>query len=209
MRTVFEQVEEFNREVLSIAKRSHGAAPESEIDLSKIQLNEEIGEFLDAWKENDVGEMADAMVDLIYFACGVAYKQGVGHEAMSELFNRVHDANMKKAAGKKEGRGYDGDAVDAAKPKDWVAPDADKIIKRYDFEQVEVLVIKDIGDFTAGEILHCARYYDDGRYMMLTDYNIYINEDVHVWQPDDFLGHYVLNDSDYFRINNDSEHFRL
>lgn len=199
MRSVFEQVEEFNREVLSIEKRKHGAAPASEIELSEIQLREEIQEFLDAWKVNDVGEMADAMVDLIYFACGVAYKQGIGHLAMNQLFKEVHEANMKKAAGKKEGRGYDGDAVDAAKPKDWVAPDANAIIKRHDYELVNLNVIRDIGEFEVNDLLTTCKY-PDGRYMLLPEYDDLVTEDILVWQPDDVLGHFVINDSDYFRI---------
>ena len=202
MRTVFEQVEEFNREVLSISKRPLGAAKESEIELSMIQLHEEIGEFHDAWLVDDIGEMADAMVDLIYFACGIAYKQGIGHEAMSQLFNTVHEANMKKAAGKKKGRGYDGDAVDAAKPVGWTAPDANAIVKRHDYIREPLECIQSVGDFTEGDILNTVRYYSDGTYIILAEDMLSYekSDDYLVWEPDDSIEQFSIADSEDFKL---------
>jgi len=201
IRSVFEQVEEFNKEVLGIAPRPLGKASEEEFKLSIIQLNEEIGEFEEAYAAGDIGEMADAMVDLIYFACGVAYKQGITHSAMNALFAEVHNANMLKAAGKKEGRGYDGDAVDAAKPKDWVAPDANLIIKRHDYHLVDINIMKTSGNFIAGDLLTNVSVYPDGTHMLLIEHYPFLSKDILMWAPDDISGEYSINDSECFRVS--------
>ena len=54
---------------------------------------EEINEFLDAVKNQDVVEQADAMIDTIYFALGTLVEMGV---QPGSLFNIVQHANMSK-----------------------------------------------------------------------------------------------------------------
>lgn len=51
----------------------------------------EINEFLDAVKEQDIVEQADAMIDTIYFALGTLVEMGVQPE---QLFDIVQHANM-------------------------------------------------------------------------------------------------------------------
>ena len=57
---------------------------------------EEINEFLDAVKEQDIVEQADAMIDTIYFALGTLVEMGVQPE---QLFDIVQHANMSKLLG--------------------------------------------------------------------------------------------------------------
>ena len=54
---------------------------------------EEINEFLDAVKAEDIVEQADAMIDTIYFALGTLVEMGVQPD---ELFRIVQHANMSK-----------------------------------------------------------------------------------------------------------------
>lgn len=54
---------------------------------------EEINEFLDAVKKQDIVEQADAMIDTIYFALGTLVEMGINPQ---ELFDIVHNANMRK-----------------------------------------------------------------------------------------------------------------
>lgn len=126
--SIFEMVEEFNREILEIEPRPVGLQDEDEFELSIIQLQEELGEFIEAYENKDVYECIDGLLDLMYFASGVAYKMGVGHEKLLECFKTIHAANMAKAKGKKEARGFDGSAADATKPTGWEAPNLERII---------------------------------------------------------------------------------
>lgn len=82
-----------------------------------LYMYEELTEFVDA--ANKYQEL-DAMIDLVYFAFGTMAEMGVNAKQFSEAWSRVHNANMAKKAGKKEGRSTNG--IDAAKPDDWKEP---------------------------------------------------------------------------------------
>jgi len=56
-------------------------------------MEEEIHEFLEATEKQDVVGMADAMIDLMYFALGTMVEMGVEPE---NLFQIVQEANMGK-----------------------------------------------------------------------------------------------------------------
>ena len=77
-------------------------------------LEEELQEFKDGYSNNSFNEMADALIDLIYFALGHCYRMGVDFD---ESFLAVHKANMNKKLATTD-RGE----VDAAKPKGWQEP---------------------------------------------------------------------------------------
>jgi predicted HAD superfamily Cof-like phosphohydrolase len=81
--------------------------------------DEELQEFLDATATGDVGEAADALVDLIYFTLGRLYEMGVPADV---VFDDVHKANMTKKRGIKKGRKVQHED-DAMKPEGWKPPD--------------------------------------------------------------------------------------
>ena len=56
-------------------------------------LEEEIQEFKDGYANNSFNEMADALIDLIYFALGHSYRMGIN---FNDNFLLVHKANMQK-----------------------------------------------------------------------------------------------------------------
>jgi predicted HAD superfamily Cof-like phosphohydrolase len=120
MKKFAEKVIEFNRKVLGINQL-----------LVKMPLVGKGKEFVaDAVAEEntefdgavDVVGQVDALIDMIYFAVGGLYKIGLTAEEISDCCDLVHDANMVKAKGKKEGRG-DGTVPDAVKAVGWVGPE--------------------------------------------------------------------------------------
>ncbi|MCA1800496.1 MAG: hypothetical protein LC687_04590 [Actinobacteria bacterium] len=135
---MFEKVCEFNRQVLNVEQRTPGSLTNDEFVISVKSLQEELDEFIEAYVEDHESEIehlahaTDAMIDLMYFAIGVMYKQGLTPDDMREAFNVVHQANMTKSIGvnKKRESGGAADAVKGDDFKDPVHKIADIIRKR-------------------------------------------------------------------------------
>ena len=123
----YRKVMDFNKQVLGIIPPGRGLLDMDTINLSKTQLVEEALELLDAHEEGDFIGAVDACIDSIFFAMGVLYKMGVTENQFNIIFEVVSNANMSKKIGKARGR-EDHDALDAAKPDDWVGPE--DLIKR-------------------------------------------------------------------------------
>lgn len=64
-------------------------------------MNEENEEYLDACKEGDLVEIADALGDQLYILCGTILKHGLQFK-IEEVFEEIQRSNMSKldAAGK-------------------------------------------------------------------------------------------------------------
>lgn len=58
-------------------------------------LMEEVIELSDAMKENNVVEVADAIVDCVYILLGTAHTYGLG-PVIADVFAEVHASNMSK-----------------------------------------------------------------------------------------------------------------
>lgn len=84
-----------------------------------VFMSEEVLEFAEATTPE--AEL-DALVDVIYFAIGGMYEMGLKETQVVDAFNKVHNANMAKAAGKKAER-ESVQVTDAVKPADWAEPD--------------------------------------------------------------------------------------
>jgi|AntRauTorcE11897_2_1112592.scaffolds.fasta_scaffold00303_26 predicted HAD superfamily Cof-like phosphohydrolase len=67
-------------------------------DLRAELLKEELNEFIDAIREKDLVEIADAFADLNYVLSGAILEFGIG-DKYEEIFNEVHRSNMSKACG--------------------------------------------------------------------------------------------------------------
>ena len=80
-------------------------------------LHEELDEYEEAVFGNDAHEQLDALVDLVYFACGTAHRNGWNFD---EAFRRVHAANMTKVLDPaKQRRGW---KQEINKPEGWIGP---------------------------------------------------------------------------------------
>lgn len=117
------QVVEFNHDILGITPRDLGVQSKNEFDLSVKQLREEIDELEEAYEKGDFIQILDAIHDLQYFSYGVLYKCGVTPEIHEQIFSAIHNCNMAKVKGVKEGREGHGNAADAVKPESWTAPE--------------------------------------------------------------------------------------
>jgi predicted HAD superfamily Cof-like phosphohydrolase len=80
-------------------------------------LREEVNEYLDAEWENDIVEIADALADIIYIACGTAVSYGI---PLDRVFAEVHRSNMAKLVDGKPISREDGKIL---KPEGWTPPD--------------------------------------------------------------------------------------
>ena len=56
---------------------------------------EELDEYLEACKDNDLIEVADALADQLYILLGTMISHGMG-DVMEDIFDDVHRSNMSK-----------------------------------------------------------------------------------------------------------------
>ena len=80
---------------------------------------EELDETLAAIENKDPEEVVDGLIDLCVFAIGTLDVFGVD---ANEAWNKVHEANMAKSPGIKEGRPNPFGLPDLIKPEGWTAP---------------------------------------------------------------------------------------
>jgi len=120
----FDAVRQFHHKVLGI----HDTLPTFQLPVAFAQrvafMEEEIEELGQAYCDNDLVGVADALADLVYVALGTAHMMGIPFD---EVFKVVHAANMQKQRGMtKRGMVYD-----AVKPEGWVGPEEaiDSILK--------------------------------------------------------------------------------
>jgi predicted HAD superfamily Cof-like phosphohydrolase len=72
---------------------------------------------MQAESEDDIVEIADALADIIYIACGTAVSYGI---PLNRVFDEVHRSNMAKLVDGKVIRRADGKIL---KPDGWTPPD--------------------------------------------------------------------------------------
>ena len=58
-------------------------------------IKEENEEYLEACKNRDIIEIADALGDQLYILCGTILKHGLQHK-IEEVFDEIHRSNMSK-----------------------------------------------------------------------------------------------------------------
>lgn len=123
MKTMYEQVYEFNDKILHIPfPETPGPMSDAfALHLEKA-LYEEATEFIEGHTAHDFIKQIDSCIDSVYFALGGLYKLGLSPIQVEQIFAAVHQANMTKKKGKVAHRNIDG-AVDAMKPEDWVSPE--------------------------------------------------------------------------------------
>ena len=85
-------------------------------------LAEEMSEYQMAEADNDIVEIADALADIIYIACGTAVSYGI---PLDKIWDEVHGSNMAKLVDGKPLYREDGKVM---KPAGWKAPDVKAIL---------------------------------------------------------------------------------
>jgi predicted HAD superfamily Cof-like phosphohydrolase len=67
----------------------------SDIELRHRLMEEENNEYLEAAKNGDLVEVADALGDQLYILCGTILKHGLQHK-IEEIFFEIQNSNMSK-----------------------------------------------------------------------------------------------------------------
>ena len=94
-----------------------------ERELRRKLLKEEFNEYNDAEINDDIVEIADALADIIYIACGTAVSYGI---PLDKVFTEVHRSKMAKLVDGKPLYREDGKVI---KPSGWQPPNIKKILE--------------------------------------------------------------------------------
>lgn len=81
-------------------KISNNYSPTADLSAADIELRynlmkEENEEYLEAAKNGDIVEIADALGDQLYILCGTILKHGLQHK-IEEVFSEIQRSNMSK-----------------------------------------------------------------------------------------------------------------
>ena len=79
---------------------SYKDSPVADIGIDKINLRfklmeEENQEYLEAAKNNDIIEVADALGDMLYILCGTIIEHGM-QDLIEDVFDEIQKSNMSK-----------------------------------------------------------------------------------------------------------------
>ena len=96
MRRQIEQVAKFH-EVFEIGNEENpiGQLPAEVYELRHRLMHEENEEYLQAAKNGDLVEVADALGDMMYILCGTILKHGL-QEIIEDVFEEIQRSNMSK-----------------------------------------------------------------------------------------------------------------
>lgn len=113
-------VSEFHKK-FEIPIEKYPAFPVKELlDFRMKFLREEVDEFGEAVRNDDIVKAFDALIDVVYVAIGTAVIMNLPFE---QGWNIVHSANMSKIRAKNASQSKRGTAFDVVKPEGWVPPD--------------------------------------------------------------------------------------
>jgi len=90
------------------------------LDFRMKFLREEVDEFGEAVRNDDIVKAFDALIDVVYVAIGTAVIMNLPFEKGWDI---VHSANMTKIRAKNASQSKRGTAFDVVKPSNWIAPD--------------------------------------------------------------------------------------
>ena len=96
MKNNLKAVQEFQKAFgLSVQHKPVAKLSESKLKLRFDLMAEENEEYLEAAKNNDLVEVADALGDMLYILCGTILEHGLQYK-IEEVFNEIQRSNMSK-----------------------------------------------------------------------------------------------------------------
>ncbi|HJN78834.1 MAG TPA: nucleoside triphosphate pyrophosphohydrolase family protein [Flavobacteriaceae bacterium] len=96
MTNAIDQVKEFTEAFnIKYSKEMNPNLDQPTIDLRFRLMEEENQEYLEAAKNNDIVEIADALGDILYILCGTILAHGL-QDKIVEVFNEIQKSNMSK-----------------------------------------------------------------------------------------------------------------
>ena len=111
---------------------TNNAAPVADISLDGALLRyelirEENEEYLEACREGNLTEIADALGDQLYILCGTILKHGMQH-VIEEVFDEIHRSNMSKLGA--DGKPIYREDGKVLKGPNYFRPDIAKILEK-------------------------------------------------------------------------------
>ncbi len=97
------------------------------IELRHRLMAEENDEYLEAAKNNDLTQVADALGDKLYILCGTILAHGLQHKIV-EVFDEIHRSNMSKLDA--EGKPIYREDGKIMKSELYFVPDLDAVLTR-------------------------------------------------------------------------------
>ena len=94
-------------------------------------LQEELDELADAYHNDDLADIADALVDLVYVAMGTAHMHNL---PWPQLWREVQRSNMQKERAKEVHASKRGTLLDVVKPRGWMPPQLRALLLSYGME---------------------------------------------------------------------------
>lgn len=125
-RSYYTDVYDFHRKFDLPRPESYRHLSDELFHFRKGFLQEELDEFVEAYGKQERAKILDALVDLVYVAIGTAIMMGCDFNAAWRL---VQDANMNKVRAQRAEDSKRGTAFDVVKPKGWVAPDLEPLVR--------------------------------------------------------------------------------
>jgi len=122
--TNFEKVGQFMKTFGQEVKNKPGLSSEKINNLRISLINEELEEFKEAIKNNDLKEAIDALTDILYVTYGAGHAFGVN---LDECFDEVQRSNMSKLG--VDGKPIYNEAGKVMKGPSYFKPDLSKFIK--------------------------------------------------------------------------------
>jgi predicted HAD superfamily Cof-like phosphohydrolase len=96
MKNKLKAVQEFHEAFgLGIQHKPIASLADAKLKLRFDLMAEENEEYLEAAKENDLVEVADALGDMLYILCGTIIEHGMQHK-IEEVFEEIQRSNMSK-----------------------------------------------------------------------------------------------------------------
>lgn len=83
---------------IGFEKKPIAKLPEQKLQLRFDLMEEENREYLEAARNNDLVEVADALGDMLYILCGTILEHGMQYK-IEEVFNEIQRSNMSKLGG--------------------------------------------------------------------------------------------------------------
>ena len=128
MKNKLKAVQEFHEAFgLGIQQEPVAKLSESKLKLRFDLMAEENEEYLEAAKENNLVEVADALGDMLYILCGTILEHGMQHK-IEDVFNEIQLSNMSKLGA--NGLPIYREDGKVMKGPNYFKPDIIKILKR-------------------------------------------------------------------------------
>jgi len=120
-----ELVRKFNKSFGILINKKPEALSKLDYKLKFDLMMEELSEYMEACENEDIIEIADAVVDMQYILNGIILAHGLQH-VFEDMFIEVHESNMSKLENGKVLKRKDGKVL---KGKNYYKPNLKKYLK--------------------------------------------------------------------------------